>query len=1504
MNIKKILIILFLLFGFSYLHAGAVDDDFTTNAGQNLTANVLNNDSGSGKKVTNYWDLSCGKIESFYINGKFTYSPKNCTGDVTFRYKMKYKYYYWGSYYYWVYRNAKVTIHIKNNNNGVNKNFPYTDLDVNKDFYQLYNSSVYGDFVATGNTIMDGNKNTQYFAGSTPTMIHDDNALDRMATNIVDEHTNNKNSSSAPLKLPSYVKAKDIVWAGLFWQGQIHSGATNSNIVNQKIKDWNRVLLKTPNGQIHEIIADKSVKTIDNSTYHYLYAKEKQFRMHYSAYVNVTDIVKNSGYTSSNNTFTVGNILATDGKDNGSWMYFNHINEPEGEWYKLHMGHYGGWSLIVIYNVKNDFANDVPLRNVSIFNGFDLFSFWSADEYGNTNVGDEFKTVINISGFRTPSNGGISSKMLFFGGAGDYGMGGDTFAIQDKKDTNTFVDLSNSKNSGDQKFNGTYTKFGENIIDGKDYFQGMDLDIYNTSSMMDHNQSSTSLKFGVVQHKSYIDQVFPQVVAFSTELYAPKVCYDYDIKLGDYYSVPTDDKRNFTVKEYGNYPLKLNILIRSEDADFDLIHSKAYIKFTPDDKLEFNSSKYTPPNTYAYEDSIIIDQDKGIVAVGKNPTNSGGTISANERMYYKFYYNFKDENYFKGKFDLYLDANISFDGVHQTNYLLSTNADPKSKRYIPRCDTNPKYDPVYGIFNAERGDSTFKQDEAQRYSLKTQVAGVPYKISIATYKKDSNGKYTIPNNNIHTDVEVELINAGTMENNSSSGFDSVCQNPESYNRGAFVSFNGDTRKTINIPEDYPTYPSNLALRNAAFRVWVLTKEINGTKEIVKYHCNSSSNPISGMFNFPYVRNACYKALYSAVYAPYEAKDLKAKCAVDCASDIDPNGNGCYDCLRKYYAMPFCSRDNFAIRPYTYDVKLFDNNESNIINPMEIGSNSTPKINNIAAGYKYEVKTKAIGYGDDNLIARGYNFLDANASNLKSSEALFQANSGASCNDRSNKYVNIVIFNGESTKQYYDDNNNSGSILYSSQNESADGIDNNNSTYDNTLLLDNVGKYKFAIIDKEWTLVDQKGFEYKPFPNIADCELNSTDPKASNKAGVLRGCDIKSNMDPKVDLTIISHPYKFNLSSIDVISRTGSNYVYINDINKTKSAYADNSIMALNIRGDIKALGKDGKVLTNYKKGCVAQDLDINLQYTQDLNQSFYLRPLNIKYALYDSSVIQNPQDTNVSIVNSSTNPNKNINLKLDKKYFYPNSGGLGKFSLYLNYNRRFDDPINPFNFVSKKIEANSTNEKITVNLNSNYYPKGSKDINKTHIFYYVKTKPLSEFYDDIYTDSVNTPVSIALYCGFIDKSKCANYDINTTEDGTDEYDWWYSRKHNSNAGKVLIEFDPNSSTDSNVLSQFVIEPSSGVINKWKRGIAKDVNISKIVDPNDISYPYVVGVKATNEMKLKYPYLLFNSKGVNTPPNILWKNRFVKESDAWSGEGKSGYSVDTNVTGRRNKKMDW
>ena len=1224
-----------------------------------------------------------------------------------------------------------------------------------------------------------------------------------------DSDANTWNSSSSSFTIPNNSK---ILWAGLFWQANLnnikeqHSGKfwkiqrrAKPNNKQDIHAGWSWVSNSGEEFNIENTTAKNVLLKIDNnSSYKQVSAEtliannnyySKALGGAYGAFADITKLVNSSKISSGEHTITVANIAASQGMDGGN------------------LGNYASWSVAIVYENSKD-----SLKKISIYNGF--------------STPKQEAKKITIDGFKLPVNQRVDSSLSLFS----------TKRVKGVKIDNTQVPLDAKSN-----LNSVVNRY--DISDSVSRLRDKNtLDLTIASSREDLNSSS---------------KLFVSMFAFSTKLYVPTLCYDYDLKIDDTYSIPSSN-RAFSATALANSPLRVKIMLKSKESNLDMLDTKMQINFTPNDTFSYirNMSQTTDPNTYSYHNAVDTnmqnsDLPNSEIAIGEDATQEGGKLPANSSVYSKLYYKF-NKSQFNGKFNLFVDTKVAYDGVNKVAYRLSTNEQYSADYKINRCSTNPTYDAVYGMFNIERGDSTFSQNEEDRYSLYTQVVGVPFEVSVAAYKQDATGEYRAFEDS-NAVVELELIDASSFENNSSLGFDSTCKDPDSYNIGKLVKFNNSSRVKVKIPDDFPTinnkttYPSSLALKNAAFRVWVLAKDVNGTKEVVSHNCLSQSD------------SSCFEKVYKDNYSKSN------RCFSACSNSSD---SSCYNCLRKNFALPVCSRDNFAIRPESFHIVVGDNNETHSKVKVNIADNSSLKEANLAAGYLYSLDINATKYSSKNSKALGY-YLNVQGSS-KAKEAVAKFSDLASCANRANSALSINITNGQSASKPL-----------------KDAPSNTNS-----LILNNSGRYKIHIEDSEWTKVDQKGYKYKPFKNHSDCKAGSSEIYSSN-LNAKRGCTTSSSSSLYKDLNLKMHPYSFDISSINAKSspNASANYLYINSLEQTKQSIKESLAMALNIKGSIKAIGKNGVILTNYTKNCSANDLSISLDYnTQKAGVDSKIKDilgneLQLQYSLYTPGI-----DSIVSVKNVS---DKKIDINFKKNYFKAIKEQLGsaKFNSYFNYKRAYNAAVNPFDLKFSKLKISGYQDRSSVDLKANYTPQAQKDLNSSKVMYYAKAKPQSEFYDDIYTKIVKTPVMVALFCNE-ELEYCEKYGIDSTKEATSEYDWWIAAKHSAALKEGIVELTVNDSSKVEVYPE--------VIDSFINGVNKEVTVE---DKGISKKPYTATISPSSSMKEHYPWLLFNKKE-NIAPAYLYKVKFVDRPSAWSGKGKTGHIINSDSSGRKSQKIDW
>lgn len=135
----------------------------------------------------------------------------------------------------------------------------------------------------------------------------------------------------------------------------------SNNYIFNLIKDFNKIKFGTPDGKYYDFTASQT----DTRWYGSFTRKGMQFMYHTS--YDVTTIIQSMGDLVLNNaTFSAGNIKSSEGQPGGIRMF------RDGDWLGEYngyafSGHYGGWSLVVVYDLKDD--TKAKAKNVTVFDG-------------------------------------------------------------------------------------------------------------------------------------------------------------------------------------------------------------------------------------------------------------------------------------------------------------------------------------------------------------------------------------------------------------------------------------------------------------------------------------------------------------------------------------------------------------------------------------------------------------------------------------------------------------------------------------------------------------------------------------------------------------------------------------------------------------------------------------------------------------------------------------------------------------------------------------------------------------------------------------------------------------------------------------------------------------------------------------------------------------------------------------------------------------------------------
>ena len=442
------------------------------------------------------------------------------------------------------------------------------------------------------------------------------------------------NSSKQKISLPPKLDSNDIVFARLYWAGNIHTGQNGvSQLQNgdalkqkgkQKIKDiisgYRKVKMKAENSDLKEFEAqDKDV--------YFDYSIDEQYGGLYFMYSNSVDVkeyiqkmvINNASKfnTSSEQPveleITVGDVKSMQGHVKRSYnamvgthvLYHNSYNS-------IFIANYGNWSLFIVYDKKGVTTPSIKKKYykpkyVTLYHG--MSELMAPNDQKST-------MTFSMDGFYTPTSDAYDARVSFFTnqnvGYNSESTGG-FMSFQKQKNTSDYVIMSVRPGNGERwLYPGIFVTQAGNA-NGKEigYKNTGAIGMYtrNVDEYMFGSQTQTSAKFGVGNWSGTGEQSLLTYMAFSTDVYVPRICYAYHVYSSngekDNFSAVRGDKIR-TIIKFKNEPAPNE---KSEKAtgviaNFVMDSNNSYIK----NSLILNNvaSKYNSFKNYKDKvDSII-----------------------------------------------------------------------------------------------------------------------------------------------------------------------------------------------------------------------------------------------------------------------------------------------------------------------------------------------------------------------------------------------------------------------------------------------------------------------------------------------------------------------------------------------------------------------------------------------------------------------------------------------------------------------------------------------------------------------------------------------------------------------------------------------------------------------------------------------------------------------------------------------------------------------------------
>ncbi len=1272
-----------------------------------------------------------------------------------------------------------------------------------RDFELRHQENLFGDVKVLGNTVLCAlNANGQ--CQETPKGKSND-ALDLQKAPV----------SYSTLKMPDKSK---VVYARLYWQGR---RGTYSKWSSHTKTLASTIRLKKGNGTFQTFHAD----ILDTQR---LYAAAL-----YSASAVVTDYIKNNGngkyYIDTKSFYT----------HTGSTWY----DDPS---HRDGLGAYGAWVLVVVYQDPNE----TKARNVSIFDGYKT-------------VHDGNSVNIAVSGFLTPKAHKVDSQLYAFAAEGDKYIYGDDFLMAGRLHNTQLKSIApNSDDAFDSRIDILNTPRKPSLSNNN----GIDIQEYNVGTTSGALGIITNNEIGAkFQFRTDRDAYFPSLLVFSTEIYLPKMCYDYSVRQDNQYlqlnrSAYPEGRIDGPISSSN---LDVTVYLRNMEADIPAegIAIKSDVNNSLFDFVGDISTSNTngttlidrgTPNKAATLCSYDPNGDNSVsnkgCTNGHDIRKGNGTLRANEYVYTKYTLQPKGIN---GITDINESLGLSVRYYITINHNKSVYPDYiLGSKNVPLCPPSNWYQAQNGIFNVVRRGQT----PPVKSNLLTQVSRRPFDVSLIFDSTPETADYTAPEATVDTTVLVEMIDLDSFGDANAS-----CANPDSkISDSIFVPVHfTDSDYQTDIPTQANNY-YNVAVKNAAFRIWYFD---DGNNTLVEHWNAITSN-----------NNKNLQAI-SGLYT----ESLFPLCKASCESN--PTAPKCFACIKSNYAKPICSRDNFAIRPESYDVEIYDDNQSqaktknNLSQLYNYSPNSAQQPTGemqLASGYDYRFDISATGH-DTLQYTPGYTRYfnaqkDYNATLLWNSSKTDKV-----CNDVVDKDLKFYVRNGKLTNAHKKHTN--------------------------------VGEYKLNIIDKAWTAVDwdwsKEQYTYRINNNFSkkkDCTVNSNTTQLQSDHTI--GCTIDTNHGSVSvpqhnyiykDTKIIFHPYKFNVNTITpTIGLTHA------DVNQTAFAYMANldkdELMAYHLDGAIVAEGEDNSTLSNFTSQCYAKPLTITINSSdRTLND---IEGNNVRYILHFHDMNQTKKIDLLDINHTDTTPKQALQFSTmetnAKGYFQRSLNGTLQTTLNLNYERNISKAVNPKQIIFTNYTVQCKNNAectFSANMNNTESTKGVKVLNPNIpiTYYYGRVHGQRERFKG---QDGNASLHFEVFCDVNSGGDKSFLPEGVNSKFTDDPRWFINLHHTPQRdGKINT----------------IIQRGYTALNAHvttKKFINGTTPVALLHYDNSRGYPY----KTTMEINASN-WLIYN-KYNNKAKTNEFEVEFLNSSGKWAGQAETDSTTKKNASEQTNRRLMW
>ena len=410
----------------------------------------------------------------------------------------------------------------------------------------------------------------------------------------------------------------------------------------------------------------------------------------------------------------------------------------------------------------------------------------------------------------------------------------------------------------------------------------------------------------------------------------------------------------------------------------------------------------------------------------------------------------------------------------------------------------------------------------------------------------------------------------------------------------------------------------------------------------------------------------------------------------------------------------------------------------------------------------------------------------------------------------------------------------------------------NAVYTTGLSYNDVGDIDITLLDRNWTAIDNATV---PVGCVTGSNDTSTDPV---------GCEISAIQ------AVRFVPSDFNITAS--LANEGTNYTYLSDFNAS-GVDSNESARQMGATLDINITARNaiGNVTTNYSVGCYAKDINISIGY-----DTLTLTPAPV--ALTKAYGFE----TNSETLGSGA---LNAPIVLENIVGGQFISGIADLDIKLNFDRRVNGVVNPFDFHISPSDINISNSDGVWGINTPDIGSADFFYGRVHApRYRVKCNPGTP------TGGCNTSTTpltqyFEVYCqgAGCDTTRLSIVSPSLTR-SVDALRWYRNTIHTqTNEGNIT-----STAQRSGALAQ---EYGTYTDAPGQTTTPYTYNGSQ-------GYPYktTIEVNASN-------WLIYNKYDTNAVRNA-YELEFNAKGVFWGGTDQSGNRIDNNATENTNRRIMW